>query len=325
MPAVNAERLEGEKKHSELVLFSHRLKAMGSPCELRFYAPASEGDALLALALQRLLELEQKYTRYRPDSLTSRINTAAGTGQPIAVDEESARLLDYAGILFAQSDGLFDITSGILRRAWDFRSGRLPAQTEIDPLLPLIGWQKVYWNAPDFYLPNIGMEIDFGGFVKEYATDQLSQLLHNHGVMHGLVNLGGDIRVIGPHPDLSPWIVGIQHPRTAGQAIARIPMMQGAIATSGDYERFMFVNGVRYCHLLNPHTGWPIASRYASASVVADQCVLAGSFSSIALLKSQAEPEWLSESGVTFLLVDQELELQGNLRFQPSGPDQPVR
>ncbi len=313
-----------KERYPGLALFSHSVKAMGSPCEFRFYAPASEGNRLLQLAVQRLLDLEQKYTRYRPDSLTSRINAAAGTGQPVAVDEETARLLDYAGVLFEQSDGLFDITSGILRRAWDFRSGHLPVQAEVASLLPLVGWRQVQWKAPYVYLPQVGMELDFGGFVKEYATDQISQLLHNEGVVHGLVNLGGDIRVIGPHPDASPWIVGIQHPRIAGRAIARVPVMQGALATSGDYERFMMVEGMRYCHLLNPNTGWPVTSRFASASVLAQQCILAGSFSTIALLKSQQEPQWLSQSGVDFLLVDQRLGLQGNMPLLPMAPEQPL-
>lgn len=310
-----------KERYPGLELFSHRVKAMGSPCEFRFYAPASDGSRLAQLAEQRLLALEQKYTRYRPDSLISRINAAAGSGKAIAVDEETARLLDYAAVLFEQSDGMFDITSGILRRAWDFRSGQLPVQENVSALLPLIGWQQVQWKAPTIYLPKAGMELDVGGFVKEYATDQISQLLHSLGVVHGLVNLGGDIRVIGPHPDESPWIVGIQHPRIAGRAIARVPLVQGALATSGDYERFMLVNGVRYCHLLNPSTGWPVAARYASASVLAPQCLLAGSFSTIALLKSQQEPDWLAQSGIDFLLVDQDLGLQGNIPLLPIAPD----
>lgn len=270
----------------------------------------------MALAVARLQELEHKYSRYRPDSIVSRINAAAGSGAQVAVDDETARLLDYAALLFTQSDGLFDVTSGILRNAWNFRANRLPSQAKIEQLLPLIGWQQVQWNKPYVYLPQPGMEVDFGGFVKEYATDQISQLLQEQGVVHGLVNLGGDIRVLGPHPDSSPWIVGIQHPRTAEQAIVKIPLLQGAIATSGDYERFMLVKGVRYCHLLNPYTGWPVASPFASASVLADQCVLAGSFSSIALLKSPSEPQWLASSGITYLLVDQHLQLQGNMPYQ---------
>ncbi len=314
-----------------LSFHQHSLKAMGSRCEFKLYAPAAEGAALLELASQRLNQLEQKYTRYQSSSVTAQINAAAGCGEALRVDEETQRLLDYAHVLYLQSDGRFDITSGILRQAGDFRSGKLPEQAQLDQLLPLIGWPQVSWEPPFFYLPKAGMQIDLGGFVKEYAADQIAQLVLSQGVQHGLVNLGGDIRVLGPHPDGSPWIVGIQHPRQAGRAIAQIPLQRGAIATSGDYERFMLVKGKRYSHLLDPHTGWPIESRFASVSVLAPQCVLAGSFSTIALLKGdlanadkksaateqrQDVEDWLAESGISYLCIDQQLQFSGNIQRQ---------
>ena len=158
------------------------------------------------------------------------------------------------------------------------------------------------------------MEIDFGGFVKEYAADVLATLCVDHGVKYGLINLGGDIKVIGPHPDQKPWRVGIQHPRKPGNAIATLEMMAGGIATSGDYERYMIIDGKRYSHLLNPTTGQSIAPYYASVSVVADACLLAGSFASIAMLKSQEDRHWLDDVGVPYLSVDQNMELSGSLR-----------
>ena len=296
-----------------LQLFSHQFQAMGSRCEFKYYSHEKDEQALLAAARQRLLQLEQKYTRYRDTSVTSKINIAAGSRTPIQVDNETVGLLLYAATLHEQSDGLFDITSGILRCAWDFRSDRLPRHDAIESLLPLIGWSKVDWQPPYFSLPSVGMEIDFGGFVKEFVADQVASVLRYRGVEHGLVNLGGDIVVIGPHPDGSPWMVGIQHPRQAGQAIAKIPMTHGAIATSGDYERYMLIDGIRYCHILNPFTGYPIQSPYASATVIADQCLIAGSFSSMALLKSETEPDWLENSGVAYLLVDQQMSLISNI------------
>ncbi|AJQ94305.1 FAD:protein FMN transferase [Gynuella sunshinyii] len=299
---------------SALPLHHHQFRAMGSRCELWYYAPAEDNQQLLAAARQRLIQLENKYTRYRPDSITSRINAASGNGEQIEVDSETVGLLHYAATLHEQSEGLFDITSGILRRAWDFRSGCLPADADIEALLPLIGWSNVHWQPPFFALPKAGMEIDFGGFVKEFAADQLGSVLRHRGVEHGLVNLGGDISVIGPHPDGKPWMVGIQHPREADHAIARIPMTHGAIATSGDYERYMLIGGKRYCHILNPFTGYPIQSPIAGATVVADQCLIAGSFTSLALLKSETDPDWLKESGVAYLLVDQQMSLISNIQ-----------
>ncbi len=299
-------------------LHSIRFKAMGCPCELQLYLDKRQASAIGQSAKDEVLRLEQKYSRYRDDSVTSRINASAGSGQPIAVDEETAALLDYAEVAFVQSDGLFDISSGVLRRAWDFKRNQLPSQTQLDALLPLVGWRQLKWQKPWLLLPTAGMELDFGGLVKEYAADAVANLCLAHGVNHGLVNLGGDIRVIGPHPDGAPWTLGIRHPRAPQQAIAQVQLSQGALATSGDYERFMQVDGQRYCHLLNPLTGWSIQPAYASASLVAPQCLLAGTFSSIALLKSASQPQWLADCGLPHLLVNQAMALSGSLGYQPN-------
>lgn len=292
---------------------THTFKAMGSRCELRFYASSEAGPGILRAALERLSSLEQKYSRYRPDSITSRINDQAGTGRSVPIDQETFGLLNYANSMYQQSHGLFDMTSGVLRRAWDFRSSRLPEPGQVESLLPLIGWPKVDWNATDIALPFKGMELDFGGFVKEYAADQVAQRLRDAGVQHGLVNLGGDIVVVGPHPDGQPWQVGIRHPRQVDTPLLKLPMTHGAIATSGDYERFMIVNGVRYCHLLNPFTGQPIHTSFASATVVADQCLIAGSFSSLALLLGDRDPDWINQIGLPYILIDQSITSQSNI------------
>ena len=131
----------------------------------------------------------------------------------IAVDDETAKLLDYAYACYQRSDGLFDITSGILRRIWDFKSGRLPDRNAIDELLPRIGLSKVSWKRPRLTFPIAGMELDFGGIGKEYAADQAAAVCIALGIRHGLIDLGGDIAVIGPHPNLAPWNIGIRHPR----------------------------------------------------------------------------------------------------------------
>lgn len=294
-------------------LHSAVFKAMGSRCEIQLYGPEATAKTVADRAVERVRALEAKYSRYRADNVTARINAAAGSSQAIEVDPETAALLDYAAVLHEQSDGLFDITSGVLRKAWDFKAERLPTEEQIATLLPLIGWSRVEWQAPFVRLPEAGMELDFGGYVKEYTADCVADLCRASGIEHGLVNLGGDIHVIGPHPDGSPWQVGIQHPRQPNSAIARIPLAQGAIATSGDYERYMMVDGTRYCHLLHPATGHSLHPAFASISVVAARCLIAGSFTTIALLKSPEEPQWLSEQGLPYLTTDQQLQLGGSL------------
>jgi len=147
------------------------------------------------------------------------------------------------------------------------------------------------------------MEIDFGGFGKEYAADRAVALLAERGARHGFVNLGGDIRVLGPQPDGQPWRFGIQHPRKPEATIASIELAEGALATSGDYERYLEHEGRRYCHILDPRTGWPVA-HWQSMSVVAPLAVAAGALTTIAMLKAEAALEFLRGQGVGFLAVD---------------------
>jgi FAD:protein FMN transferase len=284
-------------------LHRYPFKAMGSLCELQLYATTqAQADAVAKLAQDELQRLETKYSRFRDDSLTTRINRSAGDAGGITVDEETAGLLDYAQQAWLQSDGLFDISSGVLRQAWDFKSKRLPSQAQLDAVLPRIGWQQLRWQRPRLVLP-VGMELDFGGYVKEYAADSTARTCRQAGLRHGLVDLGGDIALIGPHPDGTAWQVGIRNPRAPEQAIARIPLQHGAIASSGDYERYMEVGGRRYCHILNPKTGWPVDG-LSGISVVAEQCLIAGTMTTVAMLKGAVEgPRWLSSLGLPFLAI----------------------
>lgn len=292
---------------------------MGSPCEINLYCDQVEkAEQVTQLLLDEINRLEDKYTRYKTTSVTSAINQSAGKTGGIHLDEETSLLLNYANSLYQQSDGLFDITSGVLRQAWNFKSNTLPSKSSIDALLPLIGWNKLKWDNSKLTLPLAGMEIDFGGFVKEYSADVLATMCIDNGVQHGLINLGGDLKAIGPHPDGSPWRVGIQHPRKPATAIAKIEITSGGIATSGDYERYMLIKGKRYSHLLNPQTGNSIQPYFASVSVVSESCLLAGSFSSIAMLKSQEDKQWLNDIGLPFLTVDQTMQLNGTLTYQNS-------
>jgi thiamine biosynthesis lipoprotein len=157
------------------------------------------------------------------------------------------------------------------------------------------------------------MELDFGGFVKEYAADRVAELCREGGARHGMVDLGGDLAVIGPHPDGMPWIVGIRDPRAPQSAMASVRLGSCAIATSGDYERCMVVDGVRYTHVLDPRTGWPVTG-LRSVSVVADRCLVAGTATTVAMLKGAREgARWLDELGLPNLRMDDAGELSGTL------------
>src|SRR5262245_19147524 len=259
---------------------------MASRCEVRVFAPdAATARAWAEVAIAEVRRIETKYSRYRDDSVTTRINAAAG-GAPVAVDSETAALLDFAARLFEESSGRFDLTSGVLRRVWDFKARRIPAQHELDALLPLVGWPQVEWRAPAVRLLHAGMELDLGGIGKEYAADRAAELLRKAGARHGFVNLGGDIRGVGTAPDGTPWRIGIQHPRAQTDLLGSIDLADGGIATSGDYERFFECDGRRYSHLLDPRTGWP-AQHWQCVSVAAPACVAAGACATVAMLAAR--------------------------------------
>jgi thiamine biosynthesis lipoprotein len=256
---------------------------------------------------------EAKYSRYTQDSVTTRINTSAGKAA-IVIDFETCAILQYAAVCYEQSDGLFDITSGVLRRVWNKSRTTLPTDADLIACTDLIGWDKVKLDEGSVQLPVEGMEIDFGGVVKEYAADALSVLARSQGIRHGLVNLGGDISIIGPNMnETGAWPIGIVHPTKPDAAIAVIPLIGGAIATSGGYERYFEIKGKRYSHLINPRTGWPVDS-LLSVSVAAGSALVSGSISTIALLKGQAEGiSWLEQCESTYFAIDRDLQFHGNL------------
>ena len=242
-----------------LWLYSFPFSAMRSNCALHLYAAQrTDAERIARDAVEEVMRIERRYSRYRSDSDLAAINRVAEEGGSIDVDRETAGLLDYAFAAYEMSDGLFDITSGLLRRAWDFKSGRLPDPAVLDALLPRVGLDKVRWNAPRLELVVPGMELDFGGLGKEYAVDRAAEVCLAGGAEHGVVELGGDIRVIGPHPNGEPWRIGVRDPRNPAELAATATIERGALATSGDYERSIEIDGRRYSHILNPRTGWPV-------------------------------------------------------------------
>lgn len=281
-------------------VFVHQFEAMGSACSFQFYAESAwqAEDAAMEGVIE-VARLERKYSRFRNDNVTAEINRAAACGNQVAVDPETADLIDFAFACFVKSDGLFDITSGSLRRVWDFKSNRVPSQEEISQLLPFVGMDKVRWTRPKLYFDQDGMEIDLGGIVKEYAADHVANRFKTAQMSNGLTNLGGDLAVFGPHLDGAPWVVGIIDPRNALAPIATAQISSGGLATSGDYENGFVASGRRFGHLLNPKTGWPTTA-LISVTALGQNCMAAGAAATIAILREEKGPDWLEKSQVPF-------------------------
>lgn len=282
--------------------FTIEFDAMASRCALRLAAPDEHrARAWAQAAIDEVRRIETKYSRYRDDSVVSAINRAAA-GAPVAVDDETRSLLDYADALWRDSGGRFDATSGVLRRAWDFGRGIVPTDDALAALRPLIDWAAVERDGATVRLPRAGMELDFGGFGKEYAADRAAEAMRAAGARHGLVDLGGDLRTIGPRPDGGPWSIAIRHPRDEARTIASIEVTDGAVCTSGDYERYFERDGVRHCHVLDPRSGHPVR-HWRSVTVVAPVAVAAGGYTTIAMLLEVDAVDYLEATGLAWLAV----------------------
>jgi thiamine biosynthesis lipoprotein len=285
-------------------LVTHRFHAMASDCAVHVQAETPAASTMIALAAEgEVRRIEARYSRYRGDSELARINRVAAVGGTTNIDAETAGLVAYAKACFASSEGAFDITSGLLRQAWNFSGSRLPAQQEIDALLLRIGLDKVTLSDGRLSFAQAGMELDLGGLGKEYAADRAAEVCCDLGARHGFVNLGGDIRVIGPQFDGQPWRVGIRDPRDGAAVVAEVELHGGALATSGDYERFIEVKGRRYCHILDPRTGWP-AQGLSSVTVISDRCLVAGTLATSAMLRGRSGAAWLASLGVRHIVID---------------------
>jgi thiamine biosynthesis lipoprotein len=265
--------------------------AMASPCLVLVDTPddwvgAEIGEIVKAEALR----IEAKFSRYRPSVIT---NINQNSGRSIEVDAETADLIDYSVLCYNLSDGLFDITSGALRRAWTFDgSGTVPAAARLRQVLECVGWHRVTWNRPALTLA-AGMELDFGGIGKEYAVDRALALAQEHTSTALLVNFGGDLRVSGPRRDGSAWRVAIEDVDRAGTAAGLLELSRGALATSGDTYRHVLKDGARYGHVLDPRTGWPVVDAPRAVTVHADTCTEAGLLAKLALLRGAGAEDFL--------------------------------
>jgi thiamine biosynthesis lipoprotein len=290
----------------ELPTFHFPFQAMGTPCELRLYAE----DEIFAkdvadAAIDEIRRIDRAYSRYRDDNVVYAINAAAAKAGSITLDPEAADLLDIAFEAHARSCGLFDITSGALREIWHEGIDDVPDGASICGVLRRVGLGKVEWRRPRLAFSVVGMQIDLGGIGKEYAADRAAEICRAGGIANGLIDLGGDFAVVGPHPDRSPWRIGIRDPSDGETAIATLFIGEGGLATSGDYERCWEFSGRQYGHIFDPRLGFPVEG-LRSVSVAAATCLDAGLASTIAMLKGKGGPDWLRDTGLPHVCIDAE-------------------
>jgi len=278
-------------------------EAMASPCEVLIKTDHKE----LAIQLTRIAyfeakRIESKFSRYRNDNIIYQINNS--TGEPIAIDGETYKMLHFAEDAYQISQGLFDVTSGILRHAWHFDgSSNIPSGTEVSDLLKHVGWDKITLTKTSISKPK-HMEIDLGGFAKEYAVDRTLQLLDDILPAPILVNYGGDIATNGSKYQNKDWHVAVENPASKNKVDSRhksvctIQLSAGGLATSGDSRRYLLKDGIRYGHILNPLTGWPLPDAPHSITVAANSCLHAGLIATLGLLHGKSAHHFLNSMKV---------------------------
>ncbi len=270
---------------------SAHFHALGGPCRLHLHHPDLHlARQRLQAAVAEIQRIEAKFSRYRDDSVIGHINRRAG--ETVEVDEETAALLELAATAHRLSEGRFDITAGLLNQAWPIQGQQQPPSPEaIAELLPRVGWDKVDWRPPRLRL-RPGMRLDLGGLGKEYAADRALACLP----APALVELGGDLVANAPPPP-GAWPVRLADPDHPGRERAVLPLVRGALATSGDGVRAFIHDGRRYSHLLDPRSGSPIHGAPRSVTVHAASCLEAGLLATLAMLHGPQAEDFLAAQG----------------------------
>jgi thiamine biosynthesis lipoprotein len=248
----------------------HRVEdgIMGTRIVVELWADkTADGNDAIEAVIAEMRRVDTAMSTYKPTSEVSIVNAEAAQ-HPVKIGEELFELLTTALEYSKITEGAFDITYASVGYLYDFRAHVHPTEQQIEKALPGINYRHVLLDAKNrtvkFSQP--GVRIDLGGIGKGHAVDQGIRILQSRGIQHALVTAGGDSRIIGDRFG-KPWIIGIRHPDRKDEVIARIPLEDAALSTSGDYERYFDEDGVRYHHIIDPHTGQS-ARKVRSATII---------------------------------------------------------
>jgi FAD:protein FMN transferase len=242
---------------------------MGTRCYVELWAddPVKGNDAIDAV-MAELRRIDALMSHYKPESELSQINQYANE-RPVQVDKELFDLIKLSTHFSQITEGAFDITYASVGYLYDYPHHIRPSEAQIRAKLPAVNWRNLLLDEEHHSVrfEHPGMRIDLGGIGKGYAVDRGIEILKARGVARALVTAGGDSRIIGDRMG-HPWLVAIRHPDNPNKVVTRIPLSDSAVSTSGDYERFFDAGGVRYHHIIDPHTGHS-ASKVRSATILA--------------------------------------------------------
>ncbi len=300
------------QRRSPRIVKRHRI-LMGTLVEISVIG-RDEDRAAAAIdgAFAEMERIENLMSRRIPTSDVSRINGWTGV-KPVKVSREVLKVIGKAKEISRASGGYFDISIGVLLDLWGFEDSgsRVPAKAEVEKSLRSVGYGAVVVDeqATTVQFESKGMRIDLGGIAKGYAVDRAYEVLRARGYGNMIINAGGDMRVGGRKPN-GPWIIGIQDPRDRSRILATFEASEISIATSGDYERYFEVDGIRYHHLLNPFTGFP-ARQCRSVTILAKDALSADALATAVFVMGPEKGLHLIEAmdGVEALVVTPDGEI----------------
>ena len=259
-------------------IFKRTLKLMGSRFEITVVAKDSiEANDYIDAAVVEITRIEKLISSWDPASQTSEINRNAGI-KPVKVDEELYNLIGRSVEISKLTDGAFDISFASMDKIWKFDGSmtQMPAKEAIKQSVSKVGYQNIILDPENLtvFLKLEGMKIGFGAIGKGYAADKAKKLLIEKGVSGGIINASGDMNTWGTQPDGEFWKVAITNPMDKNKAFALLPLNENAVVTSGNYEKYVTFNNIRYTHIIDPRTGYP-ATGIISATVFAPKAEIA--------------------------------------------------
>lgn len=251
---------------------------LGTVASITLFDHGSE--ALLDRCFERLAEIEETMTLKGNNSEVVAINSSQG---PVSVSEDTFNVIKSAVLYGDLSDGRFDITFGPLTEAWMIgtEDQRVPSLEEISDLLPLVDYKKIQLKSKDLTVQTpVDTKVDLGGIAKGFAADEVADILRASGVEGAIINLGGNVKVVGEKAKDTPFRIGIQSPFDERNAYMGIlDVSDQTVVTSGDYERYFIEDGVKYHHIFDKTTGYPVVTDIASVTVVAKESIAADALS----------------------------------------------
>jgi len=272
-------------------------RALGTQCEVQYHPRSPAAVVPFEQAVRAWVEnFEARYSRFRPNSLVSRINARAGRTWT-EIDREMDDMLNVCASVHGLTHGIIDATAGPLLLLWDYHQAApvVPTPAQVAAARGLVGWSLVLRQPGAVLLSKPGMRLDFGGWGKEWAVDAVASLAEQHDIPHALVDFGHDIRCVGAPPDRPAWHVGLEDPLRPGTHGGSVALKAGrGIASSGDYLRGFTAGGRRYGHIVDPRTGQPVAHGCRQVTVIADTCFQAGLLSTTAFVLG-------AEAGLAFI------------------------